>query len=357
MTMDEPHKSTPMKIQIQVSKDKKILGEVRHIPLSKLKLDPKNVRFKHLDRILSDPEIEEQISDEGDTKSLIREIRFSHGLSEPPYIQELEDGSFKVLEGNRRTVCLRKIVQEIKSGKEKDILLEKIDPVQCIVIPKDITDKTLAVLLARIHVSGKKEWAAMNQSALVYDLIKKFDYDQDEVAHSVSISKTKVNNMMKAYETTLKYKQKFPDDDSWLRKYSYFEEFFKKRALKEWNNDPQNLDLFMKWVYNNQFPMAIKVRKLDAVVQDGKDAYKAMKKGATIDEACKILEQQSEQRTLTTQISDDVEDKVKEFQELLQNFPRGKMKEFSKDTDRMKEFEALYSDFGEIIQDIRSMKG
>ncbi len=32
------------------------------------------------------------------------------------------------------------------------------------------------------------------------------------------------------------------------------------------------------------------------------------------------------------------------------------MKEFSKDKDRMQEFEALYNDFGEIIKDIKSMK-
>jgi len=112
----------------------------------------------------------------------------------------------------------------------------------------------------------------------------------------------------------------------------------------------------MKWVHNNQFPMAIKVRKLEGIIQDGKDAYKAMKKGANIDEATEVLQQQEKTRTLTAQIAGDVEVKVKDFQELLQNFPRGKMKEYSKDKDRMQEFEALYSDFGEIIKDIKSMK-
>lgn len=356
MTMENQQKITPMKMLIQISKDQTILGELRYVPLSKIMLDPKNVRFKHLDRILSDQEIEDRISDEGESKSLIREIKFSGGLSEKPFVQDLEDGNYKVIEGNRRTVCLRKIVSEIKSGKEKEIALETIDPVQCIVIPKEVTEESLAVFLARIHVSGKKEWAAFNQSAHVYDLINKHDFDQDDVARAVSISKTKVNNMIKSYESTLKYKEKFPDDDLWIRRYSHFEELFKKKNLKEWVSDPLNLDLFMKWVHSNQFPMAIKVRKLDGIVQDGKDAYKAMKKGANVDEAYEILQQQDQKRTLTAKIADDVEDKVKEFQELLHNFPRGKMKELSKDKDRMQEFEALYSDFGEIIKDIKSMK-
>ncbi len=354
--MESQQKTTSVKVQIQISKNNTILGELQYIPLSSILLDPKNIRFKHLDRTLSDQEIEEWISEEGDIKSLIREIRFSGGLSEKPYVQDLEDGNYRAVEGNRRTVCLRKIAQEIKSGKEKEFSLKIIDPVQCIVIPKNITDKSLAVFLARIHVSGKKDWAALNQSAHVYDLIRKHDFDQEDVAHAISISKTKVNSMIKSYEATLKYKEKFPDDDLWLRRYSHFEEIFKKKDLKEWVSDPLNLDLFMKWIHNNQFPMAIKVRKLDGIIQDGKDAYKAMKKGATIDEANKILQTQDQTRTSTAKIADNIEDRVQEFQELLQNFPRGKMKEFSKDKGRMQEFEALYNDFGEIIKDIKSMK-
>lgn len=346
----------PMKVQIKISKDKIILGDLKYIPLSKIKLDPENARFKHLERTLSDQEIEEWISNEGDTRSLIREIKFSNGLSELPYAQDLEDGNFKVIEGNRRIVCLRMIAEKIKSGKEQEMSLAMIDPVQCIVIPKEVNDELLAIFLARTHVSGKKEWAALNQSAYVYDLIQKYHYDQDDVVESISLSKTKVNNMIKSYETTLKYRVKYPDDDLWLRRYSHFEELYKKKGLKEWISDPQNLDLFMKWVHNNQFPMAIKVRKLEGIIQDGKDAYKAMKKGANIDEATEVLQQQEKTRTLTAQIAGDVEVKVKDFQELLQNFPRGKMKEYSKDKDRMQEFEALYSDFGEIIKDIKSMK-
>jgi len=357
MTMQEVQNTPATKIQVQITKDKTVLGELRFIPLSKLKLDPKNVRFRHLDSSLNDEEIQQWIWDETDTRSLLREIRFSNGLSEKPFVQETSDGNFSVVEGNRRTVCLRKIAEEIKSGKEKEIKISSMDPVQCIVIPKDVGEKWLAIFLARIHVSGKKDWAALNQSAHVYDLITKHDYQYDDVANAISISKTRVTQMIKSYETTLKYKDKFPDDDLWLRRYSHFEELWKKKALKEWANDPHNLELFMKWVHDNQFPMAIKVRKLDSVIQDGKDAYKAIKKGATIDEAVEILQRQEQNRTITAKIADEVEDKVIDFQELLQNFPRGKMKELANDKEKMKRFEALYKDFGQIIKDIKTIDG
>jgi len=356
MTLQEVQNPPPMKIQIQITKDKTILGELRFIPLSKLKLDPKNVRFKHLDRTINDEEIEEWISAEGDTKSLLREIRFSNGLSEKPYVQETSDGNFKVIEGNRRAVCLRRIKQEIESGKEKEIPLSKIDPQQCIVLPKDVSEKEFAIFLTRIHVSGKKEWDALNQSSHVNDLINKYNFEYEDVASAVSISKTKVTQMIKAYDSTLKYKEKHPDDDLWLRRYSHFEELWKRKYLKEWASDPFNLDLFMKWVHDNQFPMAIKVRKLDSIIQDGKDAYKALKKGAKIDEAVEILASQEKKRTIMAKIADEVDEKVTGFQELLDNFPRGKMKEVANDKEKYKQFEDLYKDLGQVMKDINAFK-
>lgn len=353
--MQEAQNPPSTKIQIQITKDKTILGDLSDIPLSKLKLDPKNVRFKHLDRTLNDEGIEEWISAEGDTRSLLKEIRFSNGLSEKPYVQETSNGEFKVVEGNRRIVCLRKIKEEIESGKEKEIPLSKIDPQQCIVLPKDVSGKEFSIFLARIHVSGKKEWVALNQSAHVFDLIRKHHFEYEDVADAVSISKTKVTQMIRAYESTLKYREKYPDDDLWVRKYSHFEELWKRKYLKEWVNDPLNHDLFMKWVHDNQFLMAIKVRKLDSIIQDGKDAYRAMKRGVNIDEAVKILESQEKKRTITAKIADEVEDKISGFQELLQNFPRGKMKELSNDQEKMEQFEALYKDFGQVIKDIKTI--
>ncbi len=358
MTMVNPAQNTPsMKIQINISKDKTILGDLKFIPQSELHLNPKNVRFKHLDKILTDKEIEDWISDEADTRSLLKEIRFSNGLSEKPYVQEISDAKFRVVEGNRRIVCLRKIASEIKSEDEKDITLDAVEPVQCIVFPKDVSEKLLAIFLARIHVSGKKEWDAFNQSGHVYDLVKKHDFDYDDVTKAVSISKSKVKKMLSAYEATQKYREKFPDDNMWIRRYSHFEELFSRKVLKEWAEEPLNLELFMKWVHANQFPMAIKVRKLVAIIEDGKDAYNALKKGAVIDDAAELLKRQTENRTLTAKIADDVEDTVRGFKELVENFPRGKMKELAKHEEKLQNLKAVYKDFGRLIKEIESYGG
>ena len=58
MTMESQQKTTPMKVRIQISKEKTTLGDLEDIPLSKIKLDPENVRFKHLPSEMTDKQIE-----------------------------------------------------------------------------------------------------------------------------------------------------------------------------------------------------------------------------------------------------------------------------------------------------------
>ena len=103
--------------------------------------------------------------------------------------------------------------------------------------------------------------------------------------------------------------------------------------------------------------MAIKVRKLVAIIEDGKDAYNALKKGAVIDDAAELLKRQRENRTLTAKIADDVEDTIKGFQELVENFPRGKMKEIAKDEEKLQNYKVIYKDFGRLIKEIESYGG
>ncbi len=60
MTLQTEQNNKPMKIQIAISKEATVLGELRYIPLSELMLDSRNVRFRHLDRTLNEKEIEER---------------------------------------------------------------------------------------------------------------------------------------------------------------------------------------------------------------------------------------------------------------------------------------------------------
>lgn len=359
MTLEttQQNSTVPTKIQLSITGDRVLEADILLIPLSKLKLDPANVRFKHISEPMADEQIEDWIWHEADTKSLAREIKFSKGLTEKPYVRQISDSEYLVIEGNRRTVCIRKIAEEISSGKEKNITTNQIDPIQCIVLPKDTSESDIALFLARIHVSGKKDWAALNKGVHVYELIKKHDYDYDEVAKAISIGKNTISQNVKAYDATLLYHKKYPDDDRWLQRFSHFLELYKKRALKEWADDPIHLEKFMSWINNNKIPMAIHVRKLDKIILESKDGYKAMQNDATIEEAAEIMKQQEKRKSLTSALSENVDDQVHDLYELVHNFPRSKMQEIAKDNDKLKNFEDLHKEFGRLLKDIKSVGG
>lgn len=345
----------PTKIQINITEDMQILADIVSIPLSKLKLDPDNVRFKHIPESMSDEQIEDYIWKETDTKKLLREIKYSQGLSEAPYVKKISDSDYLVIEGNRRTVCLRRLAEEIGSRKEQNIPMEKIDPVQCYILPDNVDAAAIALLLARIHVSGKKDWPAMDKGAHVYDLVKKFDYDWDEIAKAINVGKNTINLNVKAYEATLEYHKKFPEDDAWLLRFSHFLELYKRRGLKDWSENPNNLEKFMGWINADQIQMAIHVRRLEKIVLDGKGGYKALQKGKTILEADEIVKGAEKNQSLSSSLSENVDSKLIEFSDLFKNFPMSKMMEVANDRDQLNRLQTLYEGFGELLKNIKKI--
>lgn len=358
MSFQKPLQDPPIpdKIKLKITEDKSIELDILSIPLSKLKLDPNNVRFKHIDDPMIDEQIEEFIWRETDTKSTLREIKFSQGLSELPYVKKISDSEYLVIEGNRRLVCLRRLHDEISSRKEKNIPIEKIDPQQCYVFPENTDDATLAIFLARIHVSGKKDWPSMNKGIHVNDLINKYGYDWDQVIQATSIGRNTISQMLKAYETTKQYQKKYPDDESWLHRYSHFLELYKRRNLKDWIDNPKYLEKFMQWVNNGQIPMAIQVRKLDKIILE-KDAYNAIQNGASVLEAEQIVKNSIKRKNLSDSTSGNIDSRLEDFQDFMKNFPRGKMTEISKDEEKLKNMETAHKEFGRLIKEIKTFGG
>lgn len=358
MSYQKPLQEPPIpdKIKLEITEDKSIELDILSIPLSKLKLDPNNVRFKHIDDPMSDKQIEEFVWRESDTKGTLREIKFSQGLSEKPYVQKISDSEYLVIEGNRRLVCLRHLYDEISSRKEKNIPIEKIDPQQCFVFPENTDDATIAIFLARIHVSGKKDWPSMNKGIHVSDLINKHGYDWDDVKQATGIGRNTISQMLKAFETTKQYQKKYPDDESWLHKYSHFLELYKRRNLKDWFEDPKHIEKFMHWINNGQIPMAIQVRKLEKIILE-KDAYNAIQNGASVLDAEQLVKNSVKRKKLSDSTSENVDSKLEDFQDFMKNFPRGKMAEISKDEEKLKNMEIAYKEFGRLIKDIKNFGG
>src|SRR2546428_6273079 len=218
MTIEQP-KMQNRYLEMSVTPDKKIRAEIQKVPLSKLKLDPYNVRFRHHPvKSLSDTEIAAIIWKEPDTKDLYREINTSRGLMEAPIV----NSDSIVMEGNRRIVCLRKLSEKAHGGEQPGTPEDYWDIVEVNVLPRDTPAKDIALMLGRFHVSGKKEWRALNQAAHIAELHNKHGLSQDDIHDFLSMSKPTVGRMIKAFDATTEYGKKFSSDKEWVGKFSYF---------------------------------------------------------------------------------------------------------------------------------------
>jgi len=224
-------------------------------PLDSLYLDLDNVRFKHEKKPMSDKEMEDIIWNEDDTRQLYNAVRQAGGLTNPLVI--LEDG--KVKEGNRRLVVLRKIKPEIKSGKKTkwDTNLESIENVPCVVLPSGLTKLETDIYLGREHVTGKKEWKAINRGWYIFNLHDEDNRTFDDIRDDLGIPKGEVLKKYTAYKWTKEYLEKFPNKGK-ITDFSFFEELYKKKELRDMmNGENQNLkwtlEDVMGWVAEGRF--------------------------------------------------------------------------------------------------------
>ena len=244
------------------------------LPLEKLRLDPQNVRFRHVNEVLSDPEIEARIWAEDDTRDLYRSIVASGGLSERPFV--MSDGVVK--EGNRRLVCLRKARAVQREGKLDGALADDaFDPVGVEMFEEGISPEELDIWLARIHVTGKKEWDALNQADHLWRLHSERGFSYERIRDLLGMGKAEVIRKVEAYKATKEYLRETQDGD--IKKYSFFEELYKKRPLRQlFEGDPRFRGDIFQWILEGKFDVtgAKDMRDLMPVLNDG-DAKAAFK--------------------------------------------------------------------------------
>jgi len=238
-----------------------------NVELDKLKLDLNNVRFQHVGKLVDDKKMEELIWKESSTRELYEQIKAAGGLYEEPIIEEVES-EYRVLEGNRRLVCVRRLQSEAHSGKLPGSNKKIFDTIKCRIIPKGTTEIQKRLYLASIHVKGKQPWPAFNKAKQIYDLYKIDNLSYDSLSKYLSMGKITIIKVVNAYEQTYDYGQKYPDDEKWYRKYTYFEELFRRRDLKEFSKFQQNVDRFAKWVHENKFSDAKDIRILARIIDD-----------------------------------------------------------------------------------------
>jgi hypothetical protein len=239
-----------------------------------LRLDPKNQRLGFLLRThkkgapATDKELHEMLWDIDQVKDLYQSIYQNGGLIEDPIIHE--DGL--VVEGNCRTVCLRQLC--VKFPKD-----ERFRQVYVRVLPGDVTEEQLMLLLGELHVAGKIEWRAFDQAEYVWKMNKVFGKNYDYLASHLRWSRSKLVQKIAAYEESKAYIERTGDPQG-TNRFSHFEEFMKKKELRERRDaDPAFVRQFGEWVYQGKLPDSKDVRHLAEILANDEARKKFEKQG------------------------------------------------------------------------------
>jgi|GEM_PF-2159518 len=207
------------------------------ISTTDLVLDEDNPRFFHLRHKnkgnLNQEQIEDEILQNDDDIPLLTKSIQKDGVKDPIWVVKRQDGKYVVMEGNRRTVILKRLLKECMkppSGVRFDI-------VQAHVMPSDTPEVELVLQKARLQ-SGKKAWGAFNEAALTYQLQQPpYLMSIEDIAVDLKIPISKVKERIENYKIFVEYTKETGDDNP--KRFAYFAECPPK--VREWFRDePKN---------------------------------------------------------------------------------------------------------------------
>jgi hypothetical protein len=245
--------------------------ERKSVDVEWLKLDPHNQRLSFKLRmqgtIAKDEDLHKLLWKQDAVKDLYTSVLNNGGLIEDPIVRR--DGI--VVEGNCRTVVMRELHKELPEDKRFKKLFVRV-------LPQDVTDEQLMMLLGELHVAGKIRWGAYEEAEYVWKMHNLYHKTYDYLASHLRWSRTKLSQKITAYEETKKYLEKTGDPQGATR-FSFFEEFMKKKELRERFNKEQGfIQEFGQWINTGLIKEALAVRQLPEILANP-DATSKFKKG------------------------------------------------------------------------------
>jgi len=265
-----------------------LAGEVyemheEELPQDELKFYIDNPRFySYFNRAEEDPtqaQIEDVMCKSDSVRELKNAIESVGGLVEP---LKVIDGSFIVVEGNRRLAAYRMLAK-------KDIV--KWDKVRCNVLPSDISCKAVFALLGQHHMNGQNSWKPFETAGYLYRRIEATGSTSEVIARELSAPPATVRQYYCTYDFMVKHGDL--REDHW----NYYMEYLRSKAIKKKRLvQPKLDDVFVNSVVSGQLTNAIKdVRdKLEVIAKlpssKGDQLIEDYIRGVSLDECCKNVD-------------------------------------------------------------------
>ncbi len=271
------------------------------IEVDKIVLDLENPRLFH-ERLVpgsgpkNEADLESSISGDNDFKKLLKSIKKS-GVINPIWVVPQDDGKYLVIEGNRRTTCLRTLIRAGETNPNVDFTRVRAN-----VIPKGTDPKEIKLQKARLQ-TGQREWGVFNVAAIIHQ----FHHDDlmaiEDIAVEMQESVTYIKKMLKSYEMFVEYSTTTGDTNK--NRFAYFNEAPKK--VIEWTEDStQNKEDYFNWINPSSGKAKIRavstkggLRDFAKVIEDS-DALEVMRTvpNATVDDAMIVVKENDIQKAM-----------------------------------------------------------
>ncbi len=230
-------------------------------PLDDVQLDPDNPRTRqqigHLNGKATAEQLQKLILEIPGVPALQRAIRENKGVHDPIYVRA--DG--RVAEGNCRTA----IYLKLRHAQPNEPCWKRIPALR---LPKDITEREIAVLQGSWHVAGKITWRAHEQAGHLHHMKSVLKMAPADISAALGISEREITRQIQAYETMrTKVIPRVKHGDG-LKKFSYVLELYKNRKLEEFRQSPANIDFVTDLIVGNKLTQGSEVRDLHKVVNN-----------------------------------------------------------------------------------------
>jgi len=255
---------TPMATNnVQSEKDVIIIGgkqistKTTKLDISDLKYYPENPRINSivakLSRPLTQKAIENAIYDEDSVHELLTQIKNNGGLIDPILVK-----GDVVIEGNCRLCCYRQLYRHSNDG-EKGIWQE----IPARVLPSNLTEEEIFILLGTIHVTAKTPWDPFERASYIWRMSKKLKKSWEEIAKLLGMEKGEVWRSAQVYDFMKEYKMRD------IKKFSYIDEFFRSTELRKmYAADKSFGEDIVDWVNTERIPDAQSMRDLFHILND-----------------------------------------------------------------------------------------
>jgi hypothetical protein len=269
--------------------------ERRSLRVESLVLDPDNPRFFELKQLkgrksLKEQDLMEEIGKDTEIITLMKAIR-RVGVKDPIWVKTLSGGKYLVIEGNRRTYILRKLLEEKVESPDG----VRYDVVDANIFGPETSDTELLLQRVRLQ-AGKRIWGPFNEALATYELRFTHAMEEEDVAEELQIPIREVRERVENVALFTDYVKQTGDANP--RRFSYFTDM--PRRVREWiGESPKNRSKYFELIspkdgFQRIRSVATKGGLRDfALLLDSPKAFKAFLKDdeMTVEEAVEIVKE------------------------------------------------------------------